>query len=109
MGAAMGQFRIPFPGEGEHVDRLLTTAEALLAAGQLRAAYEVLVLAEHEQRSDAETARMREVVARLVATAERRAAISRLAAQRDPRLARVLPFSRRASKARPRSARASFS
>lgn len=42
MGATMAQFRIPFPGENEHTDRLLRTAGFLISRGRLAAACDVL-------------------------------------------------------------------
>lgn len=40
----MAQIRLPFPGEGEHGDRLLRTAAYLIERGRLTAALDVLQL-----------------------------------------------------------------
>ena len=40
----MAQIRLPFPGEDDHTDRLLRTAEFLISRGRLSAACDVLEL-----------------------------------------------------------------
>ena len=108
MGATMAQFRIPFPGENEHVERLLKTAESLMRAGSLDAAYQTLVLAEREERVDEETAWLHDLYGRLADLADRKALAHRFAAQPDPRFARVLLFGAvRACPSRASSARRS--